>query len=171
MRRKIPFLLITLGVVLILGLLWYTGPKRLAATDDVTKICVTHKRGGMHTHSHLRIVIKGQEVPIPANIGIPSSFCMRPIHTHDSTGTIHLEFPQQRQVKLSEFFRVWGKPFSRTQILEYTVDHEHEILMTVNGQVSEAYENLLLQDKDQIVIEYDNKDIIQKKRADLGKSQ
>jgi hypothetical protein len=43
-----------------------------------------------HIHPVLKIVVDGKETPIPANIGL-SAGCEKVLHTHDRTGTIHVE--------------------------------------------------------------------------------
>ncbi len=111
---------------------------------DVTNACVNHGGISMHIHPDLRIVINGDAEVIPANIGVTPA-CMRPIHTHDSTGRLHIEFPRQRNFTLGEFFKIWDKPFPS------------EISMTVNGQDNAEYENLILKDGDKIEIRYDKK--------------
>ncbi len=121
---------------------------------DVLSACVNH--GGvsaMHWHPTLRIVINGEPQDIPEGIGI-SGGCMRPIHTHDETGKLHIESPVIRDFTLGQFFTLWEKPFSRDEILDARVDETHELVMTVNGQRVDTYENTVLRDDDQIVIEY-----------------
>lgn len=107
-----------------------------------------------HIHPRLKIIINGQERTIPANIGLSFSSCERVIHTHDETGEIHIEPNFYQEFTLGDFFSVWGEPFSKNQILDAKVDDKHEIVMTVNGKPSFEYENLVLKDKQEIVIEY-----------------
>jgi len=106
-----------------------------------------------HIHPHLTIIINGQNVTIPEDIGI-SLTCERVLHTHDDTGTIHVEPNYYQRFTLGDFFSVWGGPFSESQILNYVADQNHAIVMTVNGVPSSEYQNLVLEDKQQIVIEY-----------------
>lgn len=107
-----------------------------------------------HIHSHLTIIINGENVTIPAGIGLEISGCERVLHTHDDSGTIHVEPNSYQPFTLGDFFAVWGKPFSLYQILDSVSDASHEIVMTVNGAPSNDYENLVLQDGQNIVIEY-----------------
>ncbi len=119
----------------------FTTPKDGTLAADILKTCVNHTSPGMHIHPDLRIEINGEREDIPANIGI-SGNCMRPLHTHDSMGKIHVEFPRAHNFTLGDFFHVWDKPFPDA------------ITMTVNGQANTEYENLILKDHDQIEIEY-----------------
>lgn len=118
-----------------------SGADNTAGGLDVTKICVNHVGSGMHIHTDLRIGINESRQEIPANIGV-SANCMRPLHTHDNTGKIHVEFPRQHNFTLGEFFKVWDKPFPG------------EISITVNGEPNTEYENLILRDQDRIEIKY-----------------
>ena len=79
---------------------------------------------------------------------------MRPIHTHDATGTLHVEWSAPRDFILGDFFKVWGEPFSREQLLGHQAGTTHAVTLTVNGVPSLDYEKLLLRDNDRIVIEY-----------------
>jgi hypothetical protein len=119
--------------------------------------CVQHSQSlGMHIHPILHINVNGAPVTIPANIGITPA-CMMAIHTHDETGTIHLEYPQIVEFKLGDFFANWGQPFSKEQIMENKLDDTHTLTMTVDGQPSDEFENLVMKDGQQIVINYDVK--------------
>lgn len=122
---------------------------------DVTKVCLTSSVA-YHWHPELTILINGEKQVIPANIGI-SPTCTGAIHTHATDGVIHVEPPIQMDVKLADFFKVWGQTFSKDQILNYHADSGHEITMTVDGQPSDAYENLVFKDKQKIVITYAEK--------------
>ena len=125
-------------------------------TDPVATICLPNEGTALHIHPHLAIQINGQNYPVPAGIGVPTSqpngqdTCLRMVHTHDSDGLIHVESPVIRDFYLRDFFAIWKKAFSATQILDYT----GPVSMTVDGVPSTAYGDLLLQDGQQIVITY-----------------
>ena len=119
--------------------------------------CVQHSNSlSMHIHPVIEIYLEGEKAAIPANIGIDPT-CMKAVHTHDESGTIHIESPQFNDFKLADFFENWGVPFTKDQILDKTVDDTHTISLTVDGQPSEDYENLIMRDGQQIVIRYDKK--------------
>ncbi len=123
---------------------------------QVALSCTTDMATQFHIHPHLEIIINGATQEIPANIGIGIT-CMNALHTHDNSGTIHVESPQERDFTLSDFFAVWKKTYHEKQILDYKVDASHVIRETVNGKEVKDYENTILRDKDQIVIYYDEK--------------
>ncbi len=111
---------------------------------DLTKTCVNHGGISMHIHPHLTITRNGEAQELPANIGV-SAGCMRPLHTHDASGQLHIEFPRQHDFTLGDFFKVWDKPFPAGENLS----------VTVNGEPNSDFENLILRDDARIVISYD----------------
>ena len=67
-----------------------------------------------HIHAHLALYRNGRPVPLPAQIGIPYSqaiggphYCLYWLHTHDTSGVIHIESPTPRLYTLGEFFDIW----------------------------------------------------------------
>jgi len=149
------FLLIALGIFGVYR--YFSGLSPEEVSSDVTRSCVTHS-GGMHIHPGLSIFINGEEEDLSTNIGV-SPGCMRPVHTHDSTGQLHAEFPRPHDLTLADFFKIWDKPFSSFQILDYVIDDTHALTMTVNGRENSEFENLILRDGDRIEIIYEEKEI------------
>ncbi len=141
------------------------------SSRDLALMCDAQEHVVLHIHPVLTINVNGQKQAIPANVGIEGlgtnpatheqaatqATCLHFLHTHDATGTLHVESPIQMDYHLSDFFAVWGKQFNKTQILDSKVDDSHKISMTVNGKDSTAFENVVLKDQDQIVINYDKK--------------
>lgn len=155
LKKIVVYAVIAAVMVGIIWLIITQSQKNGGVALDVTKTCVQHGRLGMHIHPVLRIVINGKDEIIPANIGIPSPSCMRPTHTHDTTGTIHIESKEVRDFQLKEFFAVWNKPFNREQILDYKVDEKYHIRIMINGIETDQFENIVMLDGDQIVIFYE----------------
>ncbi len=133
------YTLIVIGVMGI-GLLGWT----LISQASDPAIVTTR---GLHWHSHLSITVKGEDVPIPAGIGLGAA--EMPIHTHDGTGTIHMEFPgvvHTGDLTLGQFFGVWGKDMS---------SFGSNMQMTVNGATSTAYGSYVMRDGDAIKLTYE----------------
>ncbi len=128
-----------------------TGP----LADPTLTICISSIDvfPAEHIHSYLVIIINGEPITIPANIGITET-CIRPVHTHDSSGMIHVESPVSYPYTLHDFFLVWGFPFDSTHIMSYQVDSTHTLSMTVNGVANAQYQNYVMHDQDRIVITY-----------------
>ncbi len=96
-----------------------------------------------HIHPHLEIFVNGKQESIPTDIGIGA--CELAIHTHDTTGELHVEAQDKRDYTLGDFFGAWGKPFQRDG---------YALEMKVDNANSTEYENLIFKDKQHIVITY-----------------
>jgi hypothetical protein len=150
-----------LSVIIVIGLgyLMVSAPKRPTSsitTREVALTCTSDMATVFHLHATLAISINGIPKEIPANVGIKPG-CMNSLHMHDKTGLIHVEAPEKRDFTLGDFFAVWDKPFSSTQLLDLTTDDTHVIRVTVNGTPVATYENTVLRDGDTIVISYEQK--------------
>jgi hypothetical protein len=62
----------------------------------------------VHIHQHLDIFVDGKHVTVPALIGIYDSQYITELHTHDTSGVMHVESPVKRNFTLGQFFGVWG---------------------------------------------------------------
>ena len=115
--------------------------------------CGSNERFERHAHAHLTIVIRGELRPVPANIGISvTSICW--LHTHDSTGIIHIEAGDSRTLTLGDFFGVWRQQLSSTQIGTEKVGRGETIKAFENQKPFEgAPETIVLDDKDDIVLQ------------------
>ncbi len=159
MNKQTTFILV--AVVALVGIvLWAlfaedTTPKTPASltSREVALRCTTDMATEYHIHPELTIIVLGTEVKVPQNTGIKSN-CMTSIHTHDEPHVLHVEAPIQKDFTLGDFFAVWEKDFSRTQLLENTVGAENTLTVTINGVIVDTYESTILRDTDKIVIEY-----------------
>lgn len=120
----------------------------------------------IHWHPELSITIKGEKQTIPSNIGMGMQFAGYPqydpmmmmtnMHTHDVSGMIHwevMEGPVKKDdVRLSQFFAVWGKKFTSSCIFDYCNGSQGQLTLKVNGQDNQDFENYLVKDKDNIEI-------------------
>ena len=71
-----------------------------------------------HIHSHLDIFKNGQALSLPAQIGLQG--CAYELHTHDTSGIIHVETAAVSRFRLGQFFAVWGQPLSSTNVAGIT---------------------------------------------------
>lgn len=73
--------------------------------------CDQLEQTAYHHHVLLTIYIDGQQVSVPAGVGIagdPSSpTCYYWLHTHDTTGIVHIEAPSGGSYTLKNFLDVW----------------------------------------------------------------
>ena len=101
------------------------------AIDGV--VCESTERLEYHVHAHLAIYVNGDQVAVPASVGL-SNQCIYWLHTHDASGLIHIEAPSQQGFTLAQFFAVWGQTLSAGQLMSYKTDSGHQIQAYVNGQ-------------------------------------
>jgi len=154
-RKQLTWIII-LGLV-IWGVYAFTSSENSIVSTSPSEINIkSHSNVAFHIHSELKIFIDNNEFSIPSNIGI-STGVMRPLHTHDSTGEIHIEGLSARDFTLGEFFEVWGREFSSECIFDNCVE-EGELTMTVNGKNIEntGFESHKLRDGGNIIIKYNS---------------
>ncbi|MBI2623876.1 hypothetical protein HYW67_00050 [Candidatus Parcubacteria bacterium] len=136
---------IALAVIIIGGgigaFVWYLATRPSIPEGEIIS------RRGLHWHPALTIFVQGEKQEIPANIGIGAVH--NPVHTHDASGVIHLEFPglvRGDDVKLGRFFEVWGK-----NVMEFG----SSVRMTVNGEENAELQNHQMKDGDKIELRYE----------------
>ena len=132
--------------------------------DPISQDCLDHDGLARHDHATLQIFINGQQEVIPANVGIMTDICnkdgeeMHAVHTHDSSGRLHIESNEDIDIPIGVFFDIWGHHFDETGIFEYRVNSTHELIMTVGGQEIDQYDDyLLINTSDIIEIRYQEK--------------
>jgi hypothetical protein len=86
------------------------------------------EQNGYHVHAFLSIRDHGRRFEIPAGVGIvnpaapdpdgsiATGSCLYWLHTHDASGTIHVEAPSRRIFTLGQFFDVWAQPLSANDV-------------------------------------------------------
>jgi hypothetical protein len=106
-----------------------------------------------HIHAMLHIYIHGLLSRLPAQIGLdPAKGIESSMHTHDSTGIIHMEAPHPFNYTLGDFFSVWGVKLGPAQVgglKGYGGDHLHFYL---NGKPLTNPAALVLRRGDSVVI-------------------
>jgi hypothetical protein len=89
----------------------------------------------IHIHQHLLILDHGDSVPVPYNVGRPSSNqCLYWLHTHTPDGVIHIESPANRTFTLGDFFAIWGQPLSATRAASAFAKKGSKLKVWVNGK-------------------------------------
>jgi hypothetical protein len=92
--------------------------------------CQTSEQVAYHIHAHLAILVDGRAQTVPPGIGIPNpqidsssgepfvvgGSCFYWLHSHTTDGVIHIESPDRRTYTLGNWFDIWGKPLSATQV-------------------------------------------------------
>ena len=110
----------------------------------------------MHEHANVQVFVNGTQQPVPMNIGIDEATgTIQSIHTHDQTGTVHLESSQARTFTLGEFFGVWGVRLTPSCVGGYCNDQANRLRVFVDGQESTGDpREIALDDQSVIVVTY-----------------
>ncbi|TSC84420.1 MAG: hypothetical protein G01um101417_226 [Parcubacteria group bacterium Gr01-1014_17] len=124
----------------------FSGPSTPRTNREVALTCTTDMATQFHIHPNLAIFASGKRVEIPANIGV-TRICMNALHTHDTSGTIHVESPEQRDFTLADFFAVWNK-----QLEDFGTTTPR---MTVNGTENAELLDYPMKDKDKIELYFE----------------
>ncbi|MEK6872597.1 MAG: hypothetical protein AABW90_01125 [Nanoarchaeota archaeon] len=158
--RKMYFYLFAIFIIVFIVFLAYSF---VSGEDECSKPAKETNIGGhknleLHIHPHLKIIIDEKQETVPKDIGIAYGI-MRPIHTHDDSGKIHIEDHCKRNFTLKDFFSIYEKDFNSQCIFDKCIDdntsnNKGSLKMFVDGKESQEFENLVLKDKQEIVIEY-----------------
>ncbi len=104
--------------------------------DDIFTMCIDHATIARHYHWNLEIYLNGEKYTMPSNIGVQSN-CMRPVHTHDTSGTVHVELPdgaESMTPSVGDFFQIWGQTLAPNELL----GQQGSLTVTLNGQSYDA---------------------------------
>ena len=95
-----------------------------------------------HIHVHLQILADGVPITVPAGIGvgrpwgvdatgfIATGTCFAWIHTHDTTGGVHIVTPEEGSFTLNQLFEIWGQPLGKGSAMGYL----GPVVVFVNGK-------------------------------------
>jgi hypothetical protein len=107
----------------------------------------------VHHHAMVHIYNDGILIPIAPNIGlIPAQHVASSIHTHDSTGIIHMESKVPHNFRLGDLFYIWGVPFGSKSIGQLQAGDGKQIFVYVNGRRVANPANYVLRDQDNVSI-------------------
>ncbi len=129
-------------------------PETSVAPDQIVS------QNGLHWHPKLTVTINGEKQEIPAGLGMAGQIHQE-LHTHDEDakdGVVHMEMKglvTNDETRLGNFFKIWGKEFSKNQIFDKKNGEGGKIRMKVNGSDSAEFENYMMKDNDKIEILYE----------------
>ena len=122
----------------------------------------------MHIHSNLNVTVNGNLLIVPNGIGINSTLwndhsldkfgterkttifgiitpAMSPLHTHDSSGTIHVESTEYRNYTLGQFLNIWGIPLEGSRVNLF-----------IDGNSTDNYSNYVLKDREKMILKIED---------------
>jgi hypothetical protein len=135
-------------------LVWQTPADPGAAAEKAGLQMLSREMLAVHYHAHLDVLVNNSRVTVPPYIGIDvKNKAITALHTHDSSGIIHIESADDVPFTLGQFFTEWGQPLTATQVGQITVPAGSELRVYRNGeQASGDPAKLKLSAHDEIVV-------------------
>lgn len=122
--------------------------------------CDSLEQLAYHIHAHLTIYINGANVPLSQGIGIDpgtTPSCYYWLHTHDTSGVIHIESPTVKTYSLKQFFDIWESFESASISYPTQLSSSTGWTIYVNGQkVNTDFSHLQLTAHELITIMYNS---------------
>lgn len=117
---------------------------------------LSQEGNALHIHQHLDLFIHRDHLSVPANIGVnEAARFISPVHTHDTSGVLHVESPTVQNFTLGQFFDIWGVRFDKECIGGYCTDATNTLNVFVNGASFTADpRSLVLASHQEIVVAY-----------------
>lgn len=92
---------------------------------------LTAEGTALHIHQHLSITVDGKAVTVPAELGIDETAQqLSALHTHDTSGILHVESPVQRTFHLDQAFAEWDVRLGTGELGPY-VNGKHGVKLAV----------------------------------------
>ena len=163
-RLTVITMSVLVAIFVSVGILTTMAPHTLLASGSSSSLgidnikCEVIEHLNFHIHAHLDIFINGKPYIVPSQIGIIPNKCLYWMHTHDDTGVIHIESPENRNFTLGQFFDIWNEKFNNTQIFDNIVSNSknNTLSVYVNGNKASSvdYRDIKLTSHDEIAIVY-----------------
>ncbi|HZD18947.1 MAG TPA: hypothetical protein VE669_12470 [Actinomycetota bacterium] len=136
-------------------------PNGAQAPERARAIALPPEGTAQHVHANVQVFVHGEREPVPQNIGIDeASGEVLSIHTHEGSGTVHIESRDAGHVStLGEFFDVWGVRFTETCLGAYCGEGQDALKVFKAGQeVSGPLRDVTLDDHAVIVVTFGTDD-------------
>jgi hypothetical protein len=113
----------------------------------------------IHIHQHLDLYVDGNKVTVPALIGISEAGgFLSDLHTHDTSGVMHVESSTPSSYSLGQFFGVWGLQLTPQSLGSLHTGGGRILDAWVNGKpVTADPTRIVLQSHQEIVLAYGTK--------------
>lgn len=119
----------------------------------------------VHYHAKLKVVVHGDQVPVPGGLGInqgdngqPPAHGepgIAPLHTHEADGVLHVEAARDDTFTLGQVFILWGVLLEPGRVGAYSADHgkKHQVVVLVDGEKTTGDPNdLVLRPEQEIAV-------------------
>lgn len=108
-----------------------------------------------HIHSLLHVYVKGQQVTVPAKIGLDEATgTFSPLHTHGTSGIIHMEADQTYPFTTGQVFAVWGVKFTDDELGPYRSGDGNKLQVYIDGENVANPVDYVMHEHDNIVVAY-----------------
>jgi hypothetical protein len=103
----------------------WSAPSDVAARVEAAGLSLLSAEGSaLHTHQHLSLTVDGSPVTVPAELGIDLvARRISAVHTHDTSGIVHVESPTVSTFRLGQLFAEWNVRLDKGAVGSY-VDGE-----------------------------------------------
>jgi len=92
----------------------------------------------VHYHAHLDVIVNGSPVTVAAGVGFVvqggKATGTTSLHTHDTTGVIHIESPTDTPYTLGQFFTEWGVAIGPGHVGGLTTGNGNVLRVYVDGR-------------------------------------
>ncbi|MFD9128645.1 hypothetical protein [Kitasatospora sp. NPDC059571] len=116
----------------------WPAPEGSAAAAAVTAAglpMLSEEGTALHIHAHLDVIADGKAVEVPPLVGIDEpAQQISPLHTHDTTGVVHIESPVQANFTLGQFMTEWQVSLSADHLGGLKTDADHTLTAYVDGK-------------------------------------
>lgn len=143
---------------------WPDPPNTLEAIAQAGLEPLRQELLAFHIHSHLDVFVNGEPIVIPQAIGINlddpglqrgegcEDPCISPLHTHDTTGIIHIESAEDVPFTLGQFFAEWNVRLDSDCVGGYCKP-DAPISISIDGEPFEGDPSQIrLKDREEIAI-------------------
>ena len=122
--------------------------------------CDQLEQTAYHIHVHLTIWLNGSQVTVPQNVGIASdTSCYYWLHTHDTTGVVHIEAPATASLNLQQFLHIWGRGFSTLGFQDQLASSTGWTIYVGGKQISGDFSKVVFQPHMVITIAYNSPNV------------
>jgi len=151
-RYKATGIAAAIAVIVVLGV-YFSENQQPSATIIQGVQCDPTEGVIFHIHAHLDVIVDGKSITVPAGIGIKPNECLYWLHTHNTSGVIHIESPQQTTFTLGQFIQVWDNTPGISPKFEEMINGDKNFKVFVNGfEYKDGYDKIPLSAHDEIVI-------------------
>lgn len=152
-RYKATGIAAAIAVIIVLGV-YFSENQSSSPTNAIQGVQCDPTEGTVfHIHAHLDVIVDGKSVTVPAGIGIKPNECLYWLHTHDTSGVMHIESPQQMTFTLGQFIQVWDNTPGISPNFEQLINGDKNFKVFVNGfEYKDGYDKIPLTAHDEIVI-------------------